>query len=80
MTALELAADIKSKKLSVTEAVSLYINAIEESDKKINAFNVVSKDRAFLRAKEIQARFDSGDNISSLAGVPIAIKDNISTE
>jgi len=80
MTALELATAIKSKKLSVTDAVSLYISAIEESEKKINAFTVVSKERAFSRAKEVQARLDSGDNISSLAGVPIAIKDNISTE
>jgi len=79
MTALELAADIKSKKLSVTEVVSLYISAIEESEKKINAFTVVSKERTFSRAKEVQAQIDAGD-VSPLAGVPIAVKDNISTE
>jgi len=80
MTALELAAAIKTKKLSVTEAVLKYINAIEEKDKKINAFTCVSKERALLRANEVQARFDAGEDISPLAGVPLAVKDNISTE
>ena len=80
MTALELSADIKSKKLSVLEAVSKYINLIEENDKNINAFTFVSKEKAFLRAKEVQARLDAGGDISPLAGVPVAVKDNISTE
>ncbi|MCL2251376.1 MAG: Asp-tRNA(Asn)/Glu-tRNA(Gln) amidotransferase subunit GatA [Treponema sp.] len=80
MTALELAAAIKSKKLSVPEVVSKYINAIEENNKKINAFTCVSKERALLRAKEIQARLEAGEDLSPLAGVPIAVKDNISTE
>jgi len=79
MTALELAADIKSKKLSVTEAVSKYISVIEENEKKINAFTVVSKEKAFSHAKEVQKQIDAGE-VSPLAGVPIAVKDNISTE
>jgi len=79
MTALELASAIKTKQLSVPEAVSKFINAIEENEKKINAFTVVSKERAFSRAKEVQAQIDAG-KVSPLAGVPIAVKDNISTE
>ncbi|MCL2212201.1 MAG: Asp-tRNA(Asn)/Glu-tRNA(Gln) amidotransferase subunit GatA, partial [Treponema sp.] len=79
MTALELASAIKSKQLSVPEAVSKYISTIEENEKNINAFTVVSKERAFSRAKEVQKQIDSGE-VSPLAGVPIAVKDNISTE
>ena len=59
MTALELAAAIKSKKISVADAVSKYINLIEENDKKINAFTIVSKQRALSRAKEVQAQIDA---------------------
>jgi len=84
MTALELAAAIKSKKISVADAVSKYINLIEENDKKINAFTIVSKQRALSRAKEVQAQIDAASGcegkLSLLAGVPIAVKDNISTE
>ncbi|MCL2265017.1 MAG: Asp-tRNA(Asn)/Glu-tRNA(Gln) amidotransferase subunit GatA [Treponema sp.] len=79
-TALMLAENIKNKKISVTEAVSKYIDIIEENDKKINAFTIVSKERALLRAGEVQKRLDEGEDISPLAGVPVAVKDNISTE
>ena len=79
MTALELSAAIKEKKFSVSEVVSAYIDAIEKKDKQLNAFITVSKEKALLRAKEIQSLIESGDSISPLAGVPIALKDNIST-
>jgi aspartyl-tRNA(Asn)/glutamyl-tRNA(Gln) amidotransferase subunit A len=80
-SALELAALIKAKKLSVVEAVSAYIDVIEKNDSRYNAFLAVSKEKALSRAKEIQSRIDAGDRtLSPLAGVPIAIKDNISTE
>ncbi len=79
-TALELSALIKAKKLSVVEAVSAYIESIEKNDGNYNAFLTVSKEKALARAKEIQSRIDSCESLSPLAGVPIAIKDNISTE
>jgi len=83
-SALELSAQIKAKKLSVAEAVSAYLETIEKNDKQFNAFLSVSKEQALLRAKEIQSQIDScagaGEVLSPLAGVPIAIKDNISTE
>ncbi|MCL2214934.1 MAG: Asp-tRNA(Asn)/Glu-tRNA(Gln) amidotransferase subunit GatA [Treponema sp.] len=80
MTALELAEAIKSKKISVQDAVSKYLSAIEVNDEKINAFTTLPKDKIHLRAKEVQSKINAGSDISSLAGVPIAVKDNISTE
>ena len=80
MTALDMAAAIKSKKLSVPDAVLKYISAIEKFDIKINSFTSVSKEKALLRAKEVQMQINAGNDVSSLAGVPIAVKDNISTE
>jgi aspartyl-tRNA(Asn)/glutamyl-tRNA(Gln) amidotransferase subunit A len=80
-SALELAALIKAKKLSVVEAVSAYIDVIEKNDSRYNAFLAVSKEKALSRAKEIQSRIDAGGEVfSPFAGVPIAVKDNISTE
>ena len=79
MTALELAAAIREKKLSAVEAAGLYLDAIEKKDKQINAFLTVVKDSALRRAQEVQSRIDNGETLSPLAGVPVGIKDNIST-
>jgi len=79
-TALQLSAAIKEKKVSVNEAVSAYIDVIERNDKQFNAFlDVSKKEKALERASEIQSRIDKGEDISPLAGVPVALKDNIST-
>jgi len=79
-TALELAALIKEKKLSAVEALEACLEKIEKNDSSYNAFLSVSKENALARAKEVQSRIDKGEIFSPLAGVPIAIKDNISTQ
>jgi len=78
-SALELSAAIKAKKISVSEAVGAYIGSIEKNDRALNAFLTLSKERALERAREVQSRLDKGEELSPLAGVPIALKDNIST-
>jgi aspartyl-tRNA(Asn)/glutamyl-tRNA(Gln) amidotransferase subunit A len=82
--ALELSALIKAKKISVVEATRAYIESIEKNDASYNAFLTVSQEKALARAKEVQSQIDAakaaGGQLSPLAGVPIAIKDNISTE
>jgi len=82
LTALELAAAIKNKKISVFDAVSAYIDKIEKNDKQFNTFISISKESALARAKEIQSRIDNNDtlSLSPLAGVPVALKDNIFTK
>ncbi len=77
--ALELSAAIKEGQLSTSEAVDAYLERIEKRDGKYNAFLTVSKERAHARAREVQAQIDAGESLSPLAGVPIALKDNIST-
>ena len=79
MSALELSACIKSKKISVTEVLNKFINKIEQTNSKYNAFLTVSKEEAFEKSRSVQAKIDAGENLSLLAGVPIALKDNIST-
>jgi aspartyl-tRNA(Asn)/glutamyl-tRNA(Gln) amidotransferase subunit A len=83
MSALELAAAIRSKKLGVAEAVRACLDTIEKTGARSNAFLAVSEENALRRAEEVQARIDAGDLLSPLAsplaGVPIAVKDNIST-
>ena len=59
---------------SSEEIVAEYLEKIEKS--KLNAFITVSKESALLHAKKV----DSEGNEGPLAGIPIAIKDNISTK
>ena len=80
MTALELGKAIKEKKLTAVEAVEAVIAEIEAKDKDINAYISLNKEQAIARAKEVQAKIDSGELTSNLAGVPIAVKDNICTK
>jgi len=74
-----LSALIRKKELSVREAVNTYIDRIEKIDGRLNAFISLTKDEALARAEKVQAAIVQGEFASSLAGVPIAIKDNIST-
>ena len=79
LTALELSKAIKEKKIGAAEAVSAYLAAIKKYDDKINAFITIDAERALKRALEIQKKLNAGEVTSKLAGVPIAVKDNIST-
>jgi len=83
-SALELSAAIKAKKYGVTEVVGAYIDLIEKTDNRFNAFITLSKENALAAAKEVQSRIDdakaSGEELPPLAGVPVALKDNITTE
>lgn len=79
LTALELGRKIKSGEVSVAEAATAYLDAIGAKDGDINAYITVTRDEAQKRAEEVQKQIDSGELDSPLAGVPVALKDNIST-
>ncbi|MCL2023421.1 MAG: Asp-tRNA(Asn)/Glu-tRNA(Gln) amidotransferase subunit GatA [Oscillospiraceae bacterium] len=80
MTAIEISAAIKAKKLTVLQVVEDYLKKIKEQNDVTNAFLYVAHEQALARAAEVQAQIDTGElDDSPLAGVPIGIKDNIST-
>lgn len=79
-TALELADAIKSGKVTVEEALNATLEQIDKCDKDINAFITLNKAEAVKRAKEVQGQIKEGTLSGKLAGVPIAIKDNICTK
>ena len=80
MTALEIGEKIRMRELGCTEAVREYINAIKTKDSGINAYITVTEDEALKRAEVLQKKIDSGEICSPLAGVPVAVKDNICTK
>ncbi len=80
MTALELAEKIKCREISCTDAVEAVSKAIEEKDEKYNCYVHFDSNVAFENAEKAQKMIDNGKANSPLAGVPVAIKDNICTK
>lgn len=80
MTALEIGRKIKSKELGVVEVTKDTISNIERIDKTYHAFVDICGERALKQAEEVQKKIDGGILTSPLAGVPMAVKDNMCTE
>lgn len=80
MTALELGRAIKEKKVSVREAVQASLDRIGAVDGSLNSFVTVDGERALAQADEVQRGIDDGSLAGPLAGVPVAVKDNICTQ
>ncbi len=79
LTAVQLAEAIASGQTSALEATQAYLAAIGKLEPQIAAFNQVLADRAVQHAKDIDAKRQSHQHLPPLAGVPVAIKDNMCT-
>ena len=80
MTAVELSKKIKEKEISVKEAVQASLDQIEAGEKKYNCYVTVDPEGALAQAEAIQKKIDDGELTGPLAGVPMAVKDNICTK
>lgn len=80
LSALELGKAIKEKRTTSVEVVTAFLDAIGKLDGKYNSYITVRKDEAVEDAKAADAKIASGELTGALAGVPIAIKDNMCTE
>ena len=81
LTAVELGKKIKSGEVKVVDAVNDAFPHIEKQDKTINSFvTVTNKEEALKKAEEVQKLIDEGKLTGPLAGVPVAIKDNMCTK
>ena len=80
LTAVELGRKIKEKEVTVEEAVTAALDAIEKREAQVHSFVTVDRECALKRAKEVQAKINAGELTGPLAGVPVAIKDNMCTK
>ena len=78
-TIKELVNNIQNKEISCEEVVGYYIKNIKEKEKSINAFILLQEEKALKKAKELDEKISKGETVGKLAGIPIAIKDNICT-
>lgn len=77
LTADKLVSLYKNRDLTATEVIGGVFEEIERTDKDIGAFITVYRDRALDEARRMDAMLVSGERIGPLAGVPVAIKDNM---
>ena len=78
LTALDLAACLRKKELTAAEVLDAYYAAIEAGG--LNCFITLCKEQAYAQAASVQQLLNAdGDVPSALAGIPIAVKDNICT-
>ena len=79
-TAVQLAEKIKIREISVIEAVKATLEQMEHAEGLLNAYVTVDQEGALRQAQEVQEKIDNGTLASPLAGVPVAIKDNLCTD
>ena len=79
MSIKELVAKIKSGEVKSYDVVKSYVDTINKKEDKIDAFLLLRTDEALQKAKEIDEKVAKGEKLGRLAGIPIAIKDNICT-
>ena len=81
LTAVELGKKIKEKEVTVEEAAKAALLQIKKAEPQVNSYVTVLDEEAILsRAREVQKGIDDGSISGSLAGVPVAIKDNMCTK
>ena len=76
-SAAEQSKAIKSKEISAVELTQAAFARIDDVEPKIGAFNSLTKDIAIETAKKVDEKVAKGEDLPLLAGVPLALKDNM---
>jgi len=79
VTAAGIAAAIRSGERSATEVLEEHVARIDEREAEVHAFNHLLVDEARSRAAALDALVAAGEDVGPLAGVPVALKDNLCT-
>jgi aspartyl-tRNA(Asn)/glutamyl-tRNA(Gln) amidotransferase subunit A len=79
-TAAELSKQLKEKKCSALEISQSVFNRVDAVEDKVSAYVTVTKELALEKAAEVDKKIAEGKPLSPLAGIPVAIKDNICTK
>ncbi|WP_027339381.1 Asp-tRNA(Asn)/Glu-tRNA(Gln) amidotransferase subunit GatA [Halonatronum saccharophilum] len=80
LTAHELHKKLVNEEVSAEEIVESVYGRIDEVEDKVNSYITLTKEEALKKAKEVDEKIANGEKVGPLAGIPIAIKDNMSTK
>ena len=70
----------KNKTFTCRELTKEYIDRIKKYDRMVNAFNTIQEESAIKEADIIDKKIQADEDLGPLGGIPIAVKDNISTK
>ncbi len=76
-TAAEQRKALLDKEISAKELLDLTYKKIEENDDKIGAYNCLTKEYAYETAKKVDEKIAHGETLPLMAGIPLALKDNM---
>src|SRR3990172_4535623 len=79
-TVASIRAALQAKKVSARELAADFLARAEKRNGELNAFLKFAPERAFAQADRIDALVKRGEQLPALAGVPVAVKDVISTK
>jgi len=79
MSAREIADAVRSGARSARSVIDEHLARIDAGDGELNAFNLVTTDEARAAAEAVDAKVAAGEDPGPLAGVPLALKDNMCT-
>lgn len=79
LSATEMAQKLRAKDLSAMEIAQATLARIEAVEPQVDAYLTVTAEQALAAAAAVDAKIAAGDEIAPLAGIPVAIKDNICT-
>lgn len=71
---------LTSKQISCKELTEKYLSSINSDNAELNAYVNVTADEALAQAEKVDAKLSKGEEIGLLEGVPMTVKDNISTK
>ena len=79
-SAVELGKAIKCGEVTAVEAMQAVLDQIDKTEETIHAYVTIDKEAALKKAAEVQKKIEAGEITGPLAGVPVAIKDNMCTQ
>lgn len=71
---------IQGKEVSAAEVTKDYLEHLNQIEDETRAFVTVTKEEALARAEDVDQRLARGESLSALAGIPVAVSDNICTD
>jgi len=79
-TALQIKAKILSKEIRASELIKHFVEWIKNVEPNIQAYITINEEEAIKKAAEIDKKIENAEKVGLLAGIPVAVKDNICTK
>lgn len=80
LTAVELGRAIKNGETTAVKAMEAVLEQVDQTEREYHCYVTLDREKALARAAETQTKIEAGELTGPLAGVPVAIKDNLCTE